>query len=77
MRFTARAFKRRLSRRRKQKSQRTRRIKRRRQHGGATIPNTNPSLEDLEREGAVITNPLKERDEYEPFQVVEKEVDTA
>lgn len=73
MRFTARAFKRRLSRRLsrrlKQRRQRTRKYRsRKQQRGGSTIPNTNPSLQNLRDQGAVFANPV-EVEEYEPFKV--------
>jgi hypothetical protein len=49
----------------KQRRQRTRRLRLRlrlrlrKYSGGGTIPNTNPSLEDLQRQGAVFANPEK------------------
>jgi hypothetical protein len=46
----------------KQRRQRTRRLRLRKYYGGGTIPNTNPSFEDLQREGAVFANPEKVED---------------
>lgn len=69
MKFTAKSFKKRLSRKRKQRRQRTRRLKK--QRGGSTIPNTNPSLEDLQKEGAVFANPEKV-EEYGPEDIISK-----
>lgn len=60
MRFTAKAFKRKLSRKRKQKRQRTRRL-RRKQRGG-DIPNTTD--ERLMKAG-YLANPLIESDSYQ------------
>jgi hypothetical protein len=44
----------------------TRRLRKYRGRGGGTIPNTNPSLEDLKGQGAVFANPEKV-DDYESF----------
>ena len=70
MRFTAKAFKRKLSRKRKQRRQRTRRLKKYSAQGGG-IPNTIPSIEDLEGQGAVFANPQKV-DDYLRDEVIDK-----
>lgn len=62
MKFSAKTFKKRLSRKRK----RTRRLRKYISKGGGTIPNTNPSLKDLKEQGAVFANPEKV-DDYESF----------
>ncbi len=46
-------------RKRKQRKQRTRRLRKTLRGGARTIPNTNPSTEALKEEGAVIANPIE------------------
>ncbi len=58
----------------KQRRQRTRRVKTYRQtkgQRGGTFPNTNPSNEQLKKEGAVFTIPMKV-EEYGPEEVIDK-----